>query len=252
MPDNLVTLGVYNTAFEAQMDKNLLEENGIAAGVAEDQTGIGAIGTFRGGVRLLVSEADAARAELILSLVREEHEVEEEDTKSASEEFATTRTCSECGQSFDVAYKRCPNCAPSEEFFEGEPSKPTASLTPLGPEDEVKDAPYSRGDEYASRALLVSLLTLFLGQGAVALLALYSGTLITIFGGLSFPLVFTAWILALVITVGPHLYVLYLVVRFFFYEGETRRSSEYKSIAAGLISGGIICLFVLRAISLLT
>ncbi len=36
MSDNLVTLGIYTTGIQAQMDKNLLESKGIAASVTEE------------------------------------------------------------------------------------------------------------------------------------------------------------------------------------------------------------------------
>src|SRR6266849_5141681 len=187
MSDNLVTLGIYDTGFEAQMAKNLLESNGIAASVNEAGPVFPTVGSVLGSVRLLVSEADARRAEVILASVHEEPELEKEEDAPKSEEFATTRNCPNCGQSFDVELDRCPRCAPSEAFFEDDPARPRANLAPLGPEDEAKDTPYSRGDEYGSRALFVSMLMIFLGGMPSLALMVYAQTMARLLGGLSLP-----------------------------------------------------------------
>jgi hypothetical protein len=249
MSDNLVTLGVYTTGVQAQMDKNLLESNGIAASVTEEAPLFPTVGNVLGSVKLLVSEADASRAELVLASVREEPESETEEEAPKSEEFAATRNCPKCGQPFAADFDRCPRCAPSEAYFEGEPAQRRANLAPLGPEDEAKDAPYSRGDEYGSRALLVSLLMIFLGGMPSVLLMAYAHTMARMIGGLSLPTVISAVSAAILIQVVPHVYVFYLVIRFFFYEGEVRRTSEYKAIAAALISGSICCIMLTLILS---
>jgi hypothetical protein len=249
MSDNLVTLGIYTTGIEAQMDKNFLESNGIAASVTEEAPLFPTVGNVLGSVKLLVSEDDARRAELVLASVHEEPELEKDEDAPKSEEFAATRNCPICGQSFDVELDRCPRCAPSEAFFEDDPARPRTNLAPLGPEDEVKDAPYSRGDEYGSRALFVSLLMIFFGGMPSVVLMVYARSMARMLGGLSLPMVISAVAAAILIQVVPHLYVFYLVIRFFFYEGEVRRSSEYKGIAAAIISGGICCLMLAVALS---
>jgi hypothetical protein len=231
------------------MARNLLETNGITACVADEQAA-SMFGTFcMGGAKLMVAEPDAVRAEAILASVHEEPELEEEEAKPVSEGFATTRTCPKCGQSFDVGYTRCPDCAPSEEITEGEPINSRVNLAPLGPEDELKDAPYSQGDEFASRALLIAFVMIFLGGGPPILFLMYAQTVASLFGPLSLPSVIGAVFLALLFLLAPHLYVFFLVYRFFFYEGESRKSSELKAIAAVLISGGILCLLALSVVS---
>jgi len=242
MDDRLVSMGSYGTAFAAQMDKNILEMNGIDACVTEEMS-------LMGSVNLLVPETDVPRAELILAAARGEPTHNPEDEEPSSEEFADSRTCPQCGESFDVDLARCPRCAPSDAISKNEPERSGANLAPLGPDDEVKEAPYSRGDEYASRAIAISLVMFFFSAGGGTLVFLYAGTLFHLFGEASVPLVMVAGLVALVIQFGPPLYVGYLVIRFFIYDGELRKSSEYKVIAAILINGVILCLAVLAMFS---
>jgi hypothetical protein len=241
MDDRLVSMGSYGTAFAAQMDKNILEMNGIAACVTEEVS-------FFGSVNLLVPEPDVPRAELILAAARGEPNVNPEDEEPSSEDFADSRTCQQCGESFAIELARCPRCVTSDAISTNQPEHTGTNLAPLGPDDEVKDAPYSRGDEYASRAIAISLVMFFFSAGASTLVYLYAGTLFHLFGEPSLPLVMVASLIALLIQFGPPLYVGYLIIRFFIFDGELRKSSEYKVIGAILINGVILCLAVLAVI----
>jgi hypothetical protein len=163
-----------NNAVEAQMAKNLLETNGIDACVTEDQSA-SLFGTFNaivGGVKLLVNEDDALRAELILSAVGDDTELDEEDEAAPkSEEIAAARTCPTCGRSFGVEFTRCPHCPPSEEVFENDPTRPRANLAPMGPEDEAEER--SPCDDMARRALWSSVFGLTIFTLVFTLYAMY-------------------------------------------------------------------------------
>jgi hypothetical protein len=119
MADRLVTLGVYTTAAEAQIDKNFLETNGIDAQLSEDLAGP-LFGISAGGVKLLVDEDQVQRAKLILDSIYDDQLPDVAD-QPASDEIAITRTCPKCRQPFGSEFRECPQCVSSEEFFEDAP-----------------------------------------------------------------------------------------------------------------------------------
>jgi len=71
MNHNPVVAGIYSNAIDAAMAKNLLEAEGIKALIADDQA-IGMawqMSIAMGGVKVLVSEDDLSRAEIILASI---------------------------------------------------------------------------------------------------------------------------------------------------------------------------------------
>lgn len=68
MSDKLVVFDKYDSAFEANVIKGVLEANGVAAGVLEDGYANTMLRGFSvGAVRLLVREEDVERAREILA-----------------------------------------------------------------------------------------------------------------------------------------------------------------------------------------
>jgi hypothetical protein len=67
MKDSWVTVGSFGTLAEAEMARNRLEVDGIESQLSDGEAGFG--GTL-GGVKLLVIEEDAQRAESVLNRVR--------------------------------------------------------------------------------------------------------------------------------------------------------------------------------------
>src|SRR5437588_10911558 len=98
MPEDLIVIGEYNNPFEAEMSKNRLEEEGIAAFVG----GGAAAGVFSGMgltmVQLYVPAADRDRAMTILASVAEETETATVvSPPPEAEQEAGWTICSRCG-----------------------------------------------------------------------------------------------------------------------------------------------------------
>src|SRR5262245_51263343 len=75
MKDSWVTVGSFPTAVEAELAKNRLAQDGIEAMLsdAEAVSMVFAFSGAMGGVKLLMSEEDAGRAEAILTRVKRGH-----------------------------------------------------------------------------------------------------------------------------------------------------------------------------------
>lgn len=109
---NLVTLATYPTAHDAELHKVRLEQAGVKAYVDGGATADAlSIGSFLGGVKLLVAETDVAKARGALSL---------DDKESATPAW----TCSECGNEVEAGYEVCWSCGHTidgDETFLEEP-----------------------------------------------------------------------------------------------------------------------------------
>src|SRR5436305_15066889 len=81
MGDSWVTVGAFSTAVEAELARNRLAEEGIAAqlGDAEAVTMLWAFSGALGGVKVLVAAEDAERAEAILQRVKRGHKARRDD-----------------------------------------------------------------------------------------------------------------------------------------------------------------------------
>ena len=119
---NLVVIATYPTAHEAELHKVRLEQAGLEAYVdgsaAADTL---SIGTFLGGVKLLVADTEVAKARGALS--------EGDDEESATPAW----TCSECGTEIEAGYEVCWSCGHTidgEETFPDEP-QPTGDPEPI-------------------------------------------------------------------------------------------------------------------------
>ena len=62
----LITIRTYMNSIEAEMDRQLLENNGIQAYVADENMG-SFLNVAIGGIRLMVADADAEKATQILN-----------------------------------------------------------------------------------------------------------------------------------------------------------------------------------------
>lgn len=88
MSDDVVTLATFNTPAEAQIAKNMLEEQGIKAMIADEET-VGmawVIGNAVGGVKLLVLESQWMQARVALAH-HQEHLEEEGDGAESPEDY---------------------------------------------------------------------------------------------------------------------------------------------------------------------
>jgi hypothetical protein len=193
MADKLVTVMTFNHSFEAQLAKNLLENEGIVSMVTGELSADVLLGTGLGyqQLTLQVREEDAPRATALLAEVTL-HENWEEQAESGSGVWI----CSICGEPVSNNLSICYSCqTPREGIRTAVPRDPTAiqqepAKPPTGKEvqkrDEIADVPSpvpslpaplpapvlaeaeneempltAAGDELALRALLASL-SLFL------------------------------------------------------------------------------------------
>jgi hypothetical protein len=166
MPDRFVTVGTYTLAYEAELARNLLETEGIAAIIDGDLTG-GLLPT--GEIQLQVAAEDAGRATGILAAQAAEASLAEDWEERAE---AGVSTCSVCGEPVAEGTAVCHSCRtprdavrtatgrvsdaiqPPREQLATTPSPTPAPAQEQVPEEaEEPDAPTAAGDELARRAL---------------------------------------------------------------------------------------------------
>jgi membrane protease YdiL (CAAX protease family) len=112
--DDLVTVASFDFRADAEVQKLLLEENGIQAFLADDNL-VGLnwfLSNAVGGVKLQVAEADADRANEILK----QHQPVKDESKEAAAEEDIIFACQECGKKITFPGERrgcvetCPEC----------------------------------------------------------------------------------------------------------------------------------------------
>jgi hypothetical protein len=109
MSDRFVTIASYASTPEAEMAKNLLETEGIAAFLAGEMTA-STLTAFAGAaaeVRLQVREEDAARAVSLLATASAGATLDEDWEAQAERGLCV---CSLCGMVIPVAESVCPAC----------------------------------------------------------------------------------------------------------------------------------------------
>jgi hypothetical protein len=182
--DNFVTVATFNKTFEAQMAKNLLENEGIASmmsgAISSDMFGSLAAGDQ---IVLQVREEDAQRATGVLAVAAAEARLDDDWEEQAE---SGVWICSICGEPISNRLSICYSCqtpkegirsvAPREgSAIQGSKSLPSLSdtlkeiPTPSTSADEslstpqedeeakIQEEPRGRGDDFARRAFLATL-----------------------------------------------------------------------------------------------
>lgn len=153
MSDNVVTVATFNTPEEAQMAKNILDEEGIKSMIADAQT-VGLfgsyVGTALGGVKLQVLEEDWMKARSILAMHLEDFDEEDGEDQPESDESPDEH----------ITKQRAPAVVSNKELSQQIVDDPDR----VSPTEEGLEAPEpveeSEGEELASRALRAALLGL--------------------------------------------------------------------------------------------
>lgn len=146
MSDNFVTVATYNRSFEAQLAKNLLEDEGILATLAGELTADTLpFGQAGGGdqIVLQVREDDAQRAAGILAAVAAAKL--DDNWEDEAESGSGVWLCSICGEPISNRLSVCYSCqTPREGIRATAPRKPTAiqpdpATLPSGAEVQKRD-----------------------------------------------------------------------------------------------------------------
>ena len=127
MSDSLVTVMTFHSSFEAQLAKNLLENEGIASTLTGELSsdilmGILGTGLFGQQIALLVHEDDAQRAVALLAEVELNKDWEDE-----AESGSNVWMCSICGEPISNQLSICFACqTPREAIRASAPRDPSA------------------------------------------------------------------------------------------------------------------------------
>ncbi|HEV3257486.1 MAG TPA: DUF2007 domain-containing protein [Gemmataceae bacterium] len=165
MPDKLVTLATFSKTYEAELARNRLEAEGIAAHLSgEASADLWTIGTSFGTVQLQVAEADLERAGDILDSVGEPP-VEEAVSPPPADAIQAGWICSRCGADVSPARDTCPSCgAPADDLEELTPP-PSTAISPVRRavlEGDEEDPATRAGDHLAARAFRAAVMGLWL------------------------------------------------------------------------------------------
>jgi hypothetical protein len=191
MPENFVTVATYTLPYEAELARNLLGAEGIAAFVSGDLSG-GLLPT--GEIRLQVAAEDAQRATAVLA--SQAAATLDSDWEEKAESDAGVWTCSLCGAPVSTQRTGCDSCQTPRDAIRADPPRPfgdiqrgappppgregihsrehvataPASAPPPAPPPVARDegdedsapaeAPTAEGDEFARRAFLASVFSL--------------------------------------------------------------------------------------------
>lgn len=149
MSDNLVTVATFNTPAEAQLAKNVLEEEGIKSMIADEEV-VGMawyIGNAVGGVKLLVLEHDWMKARA--TIAQHQEKLDEEMEADGAEDYGED-------QEVDEHISESPGrpSIPEDEIERQIAEKPMqlGSTTDAGEEKET----VSEGEDLARRAYLAA------------------------------------------------------------------------------------------------
>jgi hypothetical protein len=154
MPDNYITVATFHQTFEAQLAKNLLENEGIASTLSGEFTADMLPFGQAGGsdqIVLQVHEEDAQRATGVLAAVAAARL--DEDWEEQAESGADVWLCSICGEPISNLLSVCYSCqTPRESIRAAAPRDSTAiqpdpARLPTGEEvqkrDEIAEVPSS-------------------------------------------------------------------------------------------------------------
>ncbi len=128
--DKITTIATYLHPFQAEVDRQVLEQEGIRTFLADENV-VGANWLWSsavGGVKLQVAESDASRATALL----EAHRGQQSEPGPAAA-GAVTFPCEECGQTITLSAERCggvETCPHCHKYVDV-PSRPTAPSAPL-------------------------------------------------------------------------------------------------------------------------
>ncbi len=134
MADKLVTVMTFNNSFEAQLAKNLLENEGITSVVTGEFSSDVLLGTVlgRNQIALQVHEDDAQRAVALLAEVELNKNWEEE-----AESGADVWICSICGEPISNRLSICSACQSPREGIRTSPPRDSISTR----EDRIAPPP---------------------------------------------------------------------------------------------------------------
>ncbi|HEY7422656.1 MAG TPA: DUF2007 domain-containing protein [Gemmataceae bacterium] len=144
MADKFVTVQRFNNSFQAQLAKNLLENEGIESMVSGELAQDVMLGTGLHQIALQVHEDEAQRATSILAEVEAEAQLDD-DWEEQAESGAGVWTCSICGEPISNRLSICYSCqTPREGIRTDAPRERTAiqldsATPPTGEEVQKRD-----------------------------------------------------------------------------------------------------------------
>jgi hypothetical protein len=138
MSDHFVTVQKFNNSFEAQLAKNLLENEGISSIVSGElsQDVLLAV-TGLDQITLQVHEDDAQRATGILAAVAAAKL--DEDWEEQAESGAEVWICSLCGEPISNRLSVCYSCQTPREGIRAEAPRDRTAIQPSGGEIQKRD-----------------------------------------------------------------------------------------------------------------
>jgi hypothetical protein len=131
MADKFVTVATFHRSFEAQLAKNLLEEEGIASTLSGELTADMLPFGQAGGsdqIVLQVSESDAQRAAGVLTAVAAAKL--DDDWEDEAESGAGVWLCSICGEPVSNRLSMCYSCQTSREGIRASPPRDLTAIQP--------------------------------------------------------------------------------------------------------------------------
>lgn len=203
MSDNVVTLATFNTPGEAQMARNMLEEQGIKAMIADEEL-IGmnwCLSNAIGGVKLLVLESQWMQARVALAQHQETLDDDDDDVGESAEDYGD-----ESPEDIDeqITAKPLAKTIAEEDVDRQIAQQPMRFGREPGLE-EPEPIVISEGEDLAARAFRASLFGIFL----------------------LFPPIF-------------HLYSAWLLLKLFRWDGELSDSATTKVLVAMVIDVAVI------------
>jgi hypothetical protein len=166
MPEKMVTIATFSDALEAQLIRDHLEAEGIAAHLIGDLVGgvLPGLGGTVGGIQLLVAEADVPRAEEVLSPQPEEAFEEQEGSTDIRPNWQLPTSSTEIQppryspvRAADAADR--PEAETDEEPAPPDSAAPTAGLETDEEEDRARLVVLTP-DDFAARALRAAIIGL--------------------------------------------------------------------------------------------
>lgn len=201
MSDNVVTLATFSTPGEAQMARNMLEDQGIKAMIADEEL-IGmnwCLSNAIGGVKLLVLESQWMQARV--ALAQHQETLEDDDSGESAEDYGD-----ESPEEIDEQITAKPLAkALAEEDMERQIAQQPMRFGQEPGLDEPEPIVISEGEDLAARAFRASLFGMFL----------------------LFPPIF-------------HLYSAWLLLKLFRWDGELSDSATTKALIAMVIDIAVI------------
>lgn len=167
MSDSLVTIATFATPVEAQLARNVLEAEGIAAVVADEETigMFGYLGNAMGGIKVQVREDDWLKARLALSKhlhILDEGEDQPEEGEPEADE----------GDEEHITEKPLKR-VPLQELEQQIAEKPIDVEAPPEEGDDDDWPPESEGDALAHRAFKAAVIGVFVCPPFVTLYSMY-------------------------------------------------------------------------------